>query len=64
MSKVRRQIIMDTLSDLVGQFLYYDRKEDDALPVGAIEEAIRAGELTCDDIVDKFREHLAKGVSA
>ena len=30
----KRQIILDTVDDLVGDFLYYGRKEDDELPRG------------------------------
>lgn len=59
----RHQIIRDTVSDLVSDFLYYDRKEDDDLPMGAIQEAIKVGELTADDIIDDFRIALTKGLS-
>lgn len=63
MNKERHEIIRDAVSDLVGSFLYYDRKEDDDLPRGAIEEAIKAGELTVDDIIEDFRRELMKGIS-
>jgi len=56
----RRQTILDTVSDLAGRFLYYDRKEDEELPVGAIEKAITAGEITEDEIVQHFRETMRK----
>ena len=49
---------MATVSDLVGGFMYYDRKEDEDLPRGAIEAAIAAGEITTDEIVAEFRRHL------
>lgn len=39
---------------LVDGFLYYDRKEDETLPVGAIEKAITLGLLTVDQIVEMF----------
>lgn len=52
---VRRQIILDTVSDLVADFTYYDRKEDEELPRGAIEAAIERGDVTIDQIVDHFR---------
>lgn len=35
-----------------------DRKEDEDLPVGAIQEAVDAGIITKEDIVDRFREQL------
>lgn len=56
--KTRREHIMDTVTDMVTDFFYYDRKEDGDLPRGAIEEAIEAGEITVDEIVQKFREGL------
>ena len=46
------------ISDLVASFLYYDRKEDDYLPVGKIEELIANKELSVDDIVSEFRRNL------
>jgi len=53
-----KKIIAQTISDLVSDFLYYDRKEDEELPVGAIETEIKSGKLSIDDIVTKFREEL------
>ncbi len=58
----RRQKIEDTVDDLVGSFLYYDRKEDENLPMGEIEAAIRSGELTSADIVAMFETHLRAGL--
>lgn len=54
----RRKIILETISDTVSRFLYYDRKEDDELPRGAIEEAIESGEISVDEIVDAFRRGI------
>lgn len=60
----RRQIVLDTAQDLVAGFLYYDRKEDSELPLGAIEEAIKNEEITIDDITyfikEKFEESLGE----
>jgi hypothetical protein len=56
----RREKILAMTSDLVGRFLYYDRKEDSEFPVGAIEEAIDSGEVSLDEIVEVFRTELAK----
>lgn len=55
----RRQAILDTVADLASSFMYYDRKEDEALPRGAIEEAIQEGEITVDEIVEDFRAGLS-----
>ena len=50
--------VYNTIKDLVSDFLYYDRKEDDLLPVGRIEELIKTKQLSVDYIVNKFREQL------
>jgi hypothetical protein len=59
----RSQIILNCVSDLVGKFLYYDRKGDEELPVGAIEKAVADGEISVDAIVEAFRAELQEGLS-
>ena len=56
MNKVK--IIRDTIEDLVSNFMYYDRKEDEELPRGSIEKALENKELTVQNIVDRFEECL------
>jgi hypothetical protein len=56
------ELIFDTLDDVVSKFIYYDRKEDEDLPVGAIEQAIKDGVLTVDEIVERFRTTLTEGL--
>jgi hypothetical protein len=47
----RAELILDAVvPDLVGAFL----------PLGEIESAIEAGELTIDDIVERFRAELVE----
>lgn len=58
MSEIRRQLILDTASDLMSNFLYYDRKGDEELPRGAIEAAIVNGEVTIAEIVQLFHNEL------
>lgn len=53
-----KEKILNTVTDLVSNFAYYDRKEDDELPVGAIEQAIKDGVITLDEIVNHFRDQL------
>lgn len=55
-----REIILDTVTDLVSDFMYYDRKEDEELPHGAIEGAVERGEITVDEIVEAFRDKLTR----
>jgi len=62
MSDSKRQMIMDKAEDAMGQFLYYDRKEDEDLAVGEIEAAIIAGEITIDEIVDRITDALRRNV--
>lgn len=57
--KTKRQKILDTASDLMADFLYYDRKEDDELPVGSIEEAIDGGVVTKEELLNVFSEVLS-----
>lgn len=59
----RRTVIQNTISDCVTDLLFYDRKEDERLPSGAIEAAIAAGEITLDEMVTIFRGHLVLGLS-
>jgi len=51
----KREVIMLTISDLVGSFLYYDRKEDEELGRGEIEKCIESGDITVDEIVNEFK---------
>jgi hypothetical protein len=59
----RREVIFGTIEDLVTDFLYYDRKEDEELPVGAIEEAVAAGEITAEEMTAKFAAVLGGSLS-
>lgn len=63
--KTRRQHIIDQLTDGMSDLFYYDRKEDMDLPRGAIEEAVRNGEITADEMItiwsDELREALKDG---
>lgn len=54
--------IVNTVIDLVSDFLYYDRREDEALPVGAIEKAIENNEITSDEIINIFSDKLKKSL--
>lgn len=54
----RAEHIKGTVKDLVADFLYYGRKEDEDLPVGEIEAAIRCGEITVDEICELFSSEV------
>jgi len=53
-----KKLILDTVSDMMGNLLYYDRKEDEELPVGAIEQALTDGFITTEEIVAVVRKNL------
>ena len=53
-----KQTILDTISDLCSDFLYYDRKGDEELSVEQLNEAVKSGEITVDEMVAEFRKHL------
>jgi hypothetical protein len=50
--------ITGVVIDLVSNFLYYNRKEDEDLPVGAIEKAIKDNIVSVKEIVDLFQQEL------
>lgn len=58
---IRRKIEL-VVRDLVSDFLYYDRKEDEDLPEGAIQDAIEDGEILEREIVEFFENELKKGL--
>ena len=57
-----KELILGYVADLVSNFLYYDRKGDEDLPLDAIQETIVNGEITIEEIVAKFKEELIKGI--
>jgi hypothetical protein len=58
----KRDYVEDVVKDLVAGFLYYDRKEDNELPRGEIENMIKEKLITVDQIVNVFREELEKSI--
>lgn len=57
-----KAMILGTVDDLVVDFLFYDRKEDKEVPVGAIQEAILRGVMSESDIVKRFAEQLREAL--
>jgi hypothetical protein len=53
-----KQEILNTISDLCSDFLYYDRKEDEDLTMEQLNDAVNNGEITVDEMVAEFRKHL------
>lgn len=59
----RKELILGTISDQVTDLLFYDRKEDDDLPMGAIEDAVASGQITIAEMVTEFRRVLHEGLA-
>jgi len=53
-----KEQILGTVQDLVTDFVYYDRKEDEDLSADQLDKAVESGEITVDDMVAEFRKHL------
>lgn len=52
-----KQRILNEISDLCSDFLYYDRKGSD-LKTEQLNECVRSGEITIDEMVAEFKKHL------
>lgn len=50
--------ILSTIGDLCSNFLHYDRKEDSQLSVKKLNDAVKSGDITVDEMVAEFRRHL------
>ncbi len=59
----RSEYIKDVINSLVSDFLYYDRKEDSDLRIGEIDEAVRNGEITVDEMAEVFHTGLKKSIN-
>ena len=57
-----KNIILGLVDDLVSNFLYYDRKEDEEIPIGYIDQSIQKNLITEEEIVEQFRASLKKGL--
>jgi len=62
MTKSKADLIYDTVNDLVADFLYYDRQEDEELPYGEIQKAIVAEDVSVEQIVNWFEAKLCEGL--
>jgi hypothetical protein len=57
-----RENIENNIKDLVSGFLYYDRKEDEELPRGAIEQAVKDRVISVEEMAALFKSELEKGL--
>jgi hypothetical protein len=54
----KRKVILNTIANLVQNFLYYDRKDDENLKENDIVQAIDDKIISIDEIVDTFRKEI------
>lgn len=54
----KKELVLATVEDMVTDFLHYDRDNDEDLEHGDIELLIESGELTVEEIVEKFKVSL------
>ena len=53
-----KQIILDNIDGLVVDFTYYDRKDDEDLPIQRLNEAVKNGIITVDEMAEEFKRLL------
>ncbi len=53
-----KQTILDAVNDLCSDFLYYDRKGDEDLSIEDLNNAVKSGEISINEIVEEFRKIL------
>lgn len=58
MSRTIKERVFTTIDDLVSALLYYDRKEDEDLPRGVIEDLVGHGKLTVAEMTKRFEDKL------
>jgi len=62
MSWTYHDVLRATIDDCVRDLLFFNRKEDEELPIGAIEQAIKDEEISTEEIVDMFRKVLTEAL--
>jgi len=55
-----RDTIIAFVKDSVVDLMYYDRKGDEDLPMGAIEQAVKDGVITAGEMVAAFADSLTE----
>jgi len=60
--RIREIILEDEIHQAYNEFIYYHRKQDKRLPIGAIEQAVIDGYLTTEEIASEFMRCLDRAV--
>lgn len=54
----KQVLVLNTIRDSVRDLMFYDRKDDEELPKGMIEDMVKRGEITLDDMAQVFKEEM------
>lgn len=55
-----KNLILGHIRDLVSDFTYYNRKNDEELSSEDLQKAVKDGEITIDEMVEEFRKELTE----
>lgn len=58
-----KKIILDSFQDAAKDVMHYGRKEDEELPLGAIEDAVHRGVVTTGELVEHFGQAVREFMS-
>jgi len=56
--RTKKTYALDLVDDIISDYFYYNRKDDDVLGRNDMKALIESGELTADEIVERFREGI------
>ena len=54
--------LRNLISDMFADLFYYDRKEDEDMPIGSIELMVKSGEVTEKEILDVMTYELHRAL--
>lgn len=60
---VTKETVLGLAKDNMADFLYYGRKVDEEVPIGKIEEAVKAGVVSVEDILSTFEVVIRESVA-
>lgn len=56
--EVNKEMILGYVDALISDFVYYDRKEDEDLNMDQLNEAIKSGIVSIDEMTERFKKGL------
>ena len=59
----KKAYALEIISDIVADYLYYNRKEDEDLNRDDMEQLITSGQLTADEIIERFDKYLREALN-